>query len=116
MKEGLIKKNEVNVGEIWEQVAKACWYSERGKKVHIVVSENFKMIFEGTVYENGYESYTASADVYIEVNGKKEAIRTIDSHCVAAYKVEVEEKGSFEAVKKLFDNIEEEYVNVLVVE
>ena len=116
MKEGLTKKTEVKIGQLMDEVAKACWFSSKGKKVNLVVSENYKIILEGTIYEDYYESFTADTDVYIEVNGKKEPVRTICSHSVAPYKMQVEEKGSVEIVKKLFENIKEEYIDVVVVE
>lgn len=103
------KKSEIDVRKMMDEIARKCWLNIPGWRVEVTTS-NKTFIFEGTVYEDMYESFTADTNVYEVVDGKEVVIRTIDAHSVAPYRKETVEKGSVDEVISIWDAISDEYV------
>lgn len=79
------------VETIMDNCAARAWSGAKAERVFMASDEKTKIIFCGTVYEPGYEFFTAGCNVYVEQDGIRQPLRTISSKNVAAYKnVEVE--------------------------
>lgn len=93
------------VDAIMDSCASRAWSGTKSERVFMASDAKTKIIFCGTVYEPGYEFFTAGCNVYVEQDGIRRPLRTISSKNVAAYKNVEVETGSISDVYDWIKNI-----------
>lgn len=100
-------KNEfktINFEEIIKDIERNVWDNTKTSVIEFKIGED-NLTIKGSIYEPVYDCYESTVEIYLN----EECFFAEESYSFAPYKVEVEQKGKYDSIKKALCMLQEKY-------